>query len=202
MSIDAVYDYQPHINHIQPHTNHIPNHISTTCQISNFPILVTILEHPLARPILPHLPPALNNIAQSENARVVIDEYDSGRVYLAKWAARVAEEAESQNDKTWVPLYKPVGVEEGGSVHFEEDTELGPFEILSVSVLSVRCICFECLVDGSFFRGRVLPYHGRIAIEFDSIFYYRFDHGMFLCVFTNTTVIEFRVDWSALIISL
>ncbi|CAG8537730.1 6044_t:CDS:10 [Paraglomus occultum] len=89
----------------------------------------TILEHPLARPILPHLPPALNNIAQSENARVVIDEYDAGRVYLAKWAARVAEEAESQNDKTWIPLYKPI--EEGGSVHFEEDTELGSFEILS-----------------------------------------------------------------------
>jgi len=124
VSIDAVYDCQPYINYI-----------STTHQISNFPILATILEHPLARPILPHLPPALNNIIQSENARVVIDEYDAGRVYLAKWAARVAEEAESQNDRTWVPLYKPI--EEGGSVHFEEDTELGTFEVLSVSVLSI-----------------------------------------------------------------
>ncbi|CAG8479286.1 5938_t:CDS:10 [Diversispora eburnea] len=77
----------------------------------------SILEHPLARPILPILPPAINNLIQSEPARSVVDEYDAGRVYLAKWAFQI--DRASEND--W---------SESGFKPWEEETEVGAFEFL------------------------------------------------------------------------
>jgi len=89
-----------------------------------------ILEHPLARPIAPK-----SVTSYSEPAQSVIAEYDSARVYLAKWAASVAEEseanaiAEGKGDRR-----QYLGVWQGnrgpGEDGCDEETPLGVFEVL------------------------------------------------------------------------
>ncbi|RIA92634.1 rab-GTPase-TBC domain-containing protein [Glomus cerebriforme] len=94
-----------------------------------------ILEHPLARPIIPHLPPGVNNLIQSDPARSVVEEYDAGRIYLAKWAASVAEQAEEAArleypdqilSNNWKKRWSDTELKP-----WEEETEVGAFEILS-----------------------------------------------------------------------
>ena len=64
-------------------------------------------------------------------------EYDSAREYLARWAAGVAEEAERQKGRRGEDVG---GIWGTGSVGrnsgWEEMSELGGFEVLSVSSLS------------------------------------------------------------------
>lgn len=79
------------------------------------------MEHPLARPILPILPPSINNLLQSDSARSVVDEYDSGRVYLAKWAFQMEHSSGH--------------VDEDITESLKEETEVGAFEFLEVSLL-------------------------------------------------------------------
>jgi hypothetical protein len=53
-----------------------------------------------------------------------VTEYDSARIYLAKWARVVAEEGEKAR-RAEVIVRGPGGT--------QEDTEVGAFEVLSVS---------------------------------------------------------------------
>ncbi|KAF9971286.1 GTPase activating protein [Actinomortierella ambigua] len=53
-----------------------------------------LLDHPLTKTILP--PHVQQRIAESEAARKVMDDYDSARVYLAKWAAVVADQSDKE----------------------------------------------------------------------------------------------------------
>ncbi|KAI8866827.1 RabGAP/TBC, partial [Ramicandelaber brevisporus] len=86
----------------------------------------SVVEHPLARPILPHLPsqvrefasPSYNAATNSEVSR----EYEGARLYLAKWAASNMERLRKANDSS-------NDAQEGSSV----SDELGQFELLSGS---------------------------------------------------------------------
>ncbi|KAG9288362.1 hypothetical protein G9A89_021393 [Geosiphon pyriformis] len=104
----------------------------------------TILEHPLARPILPHLPPVMNSLIHNEPTHSGITDFDSARMYLAQWAALVAKDAEAAaaaehgNGKDDASKARPavwrVGelADQGdSSTSWQEETELGAFEILS-----------------------------------------------------------------------
>uniref|UniRef100_U9TFW8 GTPase-activating protein GYP7 n=1 Tax=Rhizophagus irregularis (strain DAOM 181602 / DAOM 197198 / MUCL 43194) TaxID=747089 RepID=U9TFW8_RHIID len=91
-----------------------------------------ILEHPLARPIVPHLPPGVNNLLQSDPT---VEEYDAGRLYLAKWALNVAEQAEDAArlehpdqllSNNWRKRWSDTELKP-----WEEETEVGTFEVLS-----------------------------------------------------------------------
>lgn len=60
-----------------------------------------VLAHPLAQPVVPHLPPAVRTFvnAQGEWERNSLqnstaNEFESARLYLARWARVVAEEGE------------------------------------------------------------------------------------------------------------
>ncbi|WVR08757.1 hypothetical protein IAU60_005815 [Kwoniella sp. DSM 27419] len=69
-----------------------------------------VLSHPLAQPVVPHLPPAVRSLVNvpgewERNGRVppktgtgrtndVASEFESARLYLARWARVVAEEGE------------------------------------------------------------------------------------------------------------
>lgn len=67
-----------------------------------------ILSHPLAQPVVPHLPPAVRSLVtvpgewertaspsgDSRGGRHVATEFEAARVYLARWARVVAEEGE------------------------------------------------------------------------------------------------------------
>ncbi|CAG8435062.1 2922_t:CDS:10 [Ambispora gerdemannii] len=102
----------------------------------------SILEHPLARPILPHLPPAVNSFVQNESTHSDTNdthEFDYGRIYLAKWAARVAEEAEAaaileqdESNNSRLAAWRGQLIDDAdSSKSWQEETELGAFEILS-----------------------------------------------------------------------
>lgn len=93
----------------------------------------TVLDSPLARPIRQHLPPPVAQFAQldqSDNAGgsrpnpvgMMVREYDSARMYLARWAAGLAESAAKERRKEARP--------EDNAEGWEESTALGVFEAL------------------------------------------------------------------------
>ncbi|KAG8748736.1 GTPase activating protein [Ceratobasidium sp. 414] len=89
-----------------------------------------ILSHPLAQPIVPHLPSPIQSLvnANGEWASWVekggMGEFESARVYLARWARVVAEEGERARRR------EAGIIGEGGQ---REEGELGVFELLAKS---------------------------------------------------------------------
>ncbi|KAG8691838.1 GTPase activating protein [Ceratobasidium sp. 423] len=90
-----------------------------------------ILSHPLAQPIVPHLPSPMQSFvnASGEWAGLLekggMGEFESARVYLARWARVVAEEGERARRRE----ARVVGGSGGGG----EEGELGVFELLAKS---------------------------------------------------------------------
>ncbi|KAL1921777.1 uncharacterized protein VTP21DRAFT_10419 [Calcarisporiella thermophila] len=99
----------------------------------------TILDHPFTRPIVPLLPSAIQSLSQSDQAQRVMEEYDSARVYLAKWAAGAAAHSAAESSRIAIGHSAL-----GNSSHFslwrglewEEETELGVFEVLNNDSIS------------------------------------------------------------------
>lgn len=91
-----------------------------------------ILSHPLAKPIVPYLPEPVNYLvnANGEWASWVekggVGEYESARVYLARWARIVAEEGERARQRE---IHSHTAGGEGD----EEDSGLGVFEVIRKS---------------------------------------------------------------------
>ncbi len=91
----------------------------------------------MARPLLPHLPPG---VVPSEQSSRSADEYDAGKIYLAKWAAIVAEQAEeaaisehpNQSREEILSNNWRRRWSETDPRPWEEETEVGAFEVLSV----------------------------------------------------------------------
>lgn len=100
-----------------------------------------IMEQPIIKEqIIPRLPPQMRDIIKSKEVQRYAGEYDSAREYLARWAAGVAEEAERQKGKRG----EEVGIWGTGSGRhsgWEEMSELGGFEVLSVCPNCVRGVC-------------------------------------------------------------
>jgi len=87
------------------------------------------LDHPLTRPIVPLLPPSVQSLANNETVKATMDDYDSARVFLAKWAAGLADQ--SEKSEPFDQRYRHVGI--WGHDDWEEETALGVFEVLNVS---------------------------------------------------------------------
>lgn len=87
-----------------------------------------VAEHPITtREILPRLPPRVRAIVVNENMQQLTEEYDAARMYLAKWAAGIADQADKDRRRDFPEL----GVM-GGLGEWEENSDLGTFEVLSV----------------------------------------------------------------------
>ncbi|CAE6491467.1 unnamed protein product [Rhizoctonia solani] len=90
-----------------------------------------ILSHPLAQPIVPHLPSPMQSFvnASGEWAGLLekggMGEFEAARVYLARWARVVAEEGERARRREARVV--------GGSGGDREEGELGVFELLARS---------------------------------------------------------------------
>jgi hypothetical protein len=97
-----------------------------------------VLNHPLAKPVVPHLPPAFRSLVnatgewesttpktrRSGRASDVASEFEAARLYLARWARVVAEEGErSRRDE----LASHMGRSDSGD---EDRTALGVFSLL------------------------------------------------------------------------
>lgn len=88
---------------------------------------VSILSNPASRPFVPLFPPNVQELCRNETVRQTIDDYDSARIFLAKWAAGLAAQSESSAPRE--RKYRNVGV--WGHDGWEENTALGVFEVLN-----------------------------------------------------------------------
>ncbi|KAI0306391.1 hypothetical protein B0F90DRAFT_1863564 [Multifurca ochricompacta] len=92
-----------------------------------------ILSHPLARPIVPHLPDPVKSLVSANGdlewgswvEKGGVGEFESARVYLARWARIVAEEGERarRREAQAIPANAVASIA-------EESGELGIFELL------------------------------------------------------------------------
>ncbi|KAH9035387.1 RabGAP/TBC [Lactarius pseudohatsudake] len=92
-----------------------------------------ILSHPLAKPIVPHLPDPVKSLVNVNGdlewgswvEKGGVGEFESARVYLARWARIVAEEGERarQREARAMPANASASTT-------EENGELGVFELL------------------------------------------------------------------------
>ncbi|KAI8147662.1 rab-GTPase-TBC domain-containing protein [Fennellomyces sp. T-0311] len=78
--------------------------------------------------VVPRLPPQLQAALNTDAVRATTQEYDSARIYLAKWAADLA--ARSEQDTPLERRYRHVGIWGHGDA-WEEETALGVFEVLN-----------------------------------------------------------------------
>ena len=91
-----------------------------------------ILSHPLAKPIVPHLPEPVQSLVSAPGEwewgswveKGGVGEFESARVYLARWARIVAEEGERARRREAQALHSVYADNE------QEDSSLGIFELL------------------------------------------------------------------------
>jgi TBC1 domain family member 15 len=92
-----------------------------------------ILSHPLAKPIVPHLPDPVKSLVNANGEwewgswveKGGVGEFESARVYLARWARIVAEEGERSRRR------EAHALPSSSSPNLEEETSsLGVFELL------------------------------------------------------------------------
>ncbi|KAI6132095.1 rab-GTPase-TBC domain-containing protein [Pisolithus croceorrhizus] len=87
-----------------------------------------ILSHPYAKPILPHLPDPVKSLWGSWVEKGGVGEFESARVYLARWARIVAEEGDRARRREAQALSASSGNLE------EEPSPLGVFELLQSTI--------------------------------------------------------------------
>lgn len=91
-----------------------------------------ILSHPLAKPIVPHLPDPVKSLVNANGdlewgswvEKGGVGEFESARVYLARWARIVAEEGERSRRR------EAQAIPANAASTAEETGELGIFELL------------------------------------------------------------------------
>ncbi|EGO20894.1 hypothetical protein SERLADRAFT_452033 [Serpula lacrymans var. lacrymans S7.9] len=96
-----------------------------------------ILSHPLAKPIIPHLPDPVKSLVNANGEwewgswveKGGVGEFESARVYLARWARIVAEEGERSRRKEAQTLPSV-----SSSDVAEETSSLGVFELLHSTI--------------------------------------------------------------------
>ncbi|KAH9946071.1 RabGAP/TBC [Epithele typhae] len=104
-------------SHITRHAAHAAQHI---------------LSHPLAKPIVPHLPDPVRSLVNANGdlewgswvEKGGVGEFESARVYLARWARIVAEEGERAR------VREAQAMPAASADLAEEDSSLGIFELL------------------------------------------------------------------------
>lgn len=92
-----------------------------------------ILSHPLAKPIVPHLPDPVRSLVNADGEwewgswveKGGVGEFESARVYLARWARLVAEEGERARRQEAQALSST-----SSDALTEENSTLGIFELL------------------------------------------------------------------------
>ncbi|KAI1776389.1 GTPase-activating protein GYP7 [Hypoxylon cercidicola] len=77
----------------------------------------------------PRVPPQVKRLMRNPEVQTLQDEFDSARIYLARWAMGMAEQSErDRNQRIWTAR----------DVMELEDTDVGEFELLETSSLSLE----------------------------------------------------------------
>ncbi|KAI7898359.1 rab-GTPase-TBC domain-containing protein [Cokeromyces recurvatus] len=88
---------------------------------------ISFLNNSTSQPLVSLLPSGVQELCDNETVKRTIDDYDSARIFLAKWAAGLA--AQSENSVPQDRKYRNAGV--WGHDGWEEETALGVFEVLN-----------------------------------------------------------------------
>ncbi|KAK6193079.1 hypothetical protein LQW54_012825 [Pestalotiopsis sp. IQ-011] len=92
---------------------------------------VTTFTRRTAQDVLenPKMPPQVRRLMRNPEVQTLQEEFDSARIYLARWAMGIAEQSErDRNQRVWTAR----------DVLELEDTEVGEFELLETSDLSLQ----------------------------------------------------------------
>ncbi|KAG0037668.1 GTPase activating protein [Podila clonocystis] len=140
----------PFENHIDPLVNTVKemrwNILERFSQVARFSreTATNILDHPITKQILP--PHVQQRIQESEAAKRVMDDYDSARVYLAKWAATVADQGDRERRELQAMDRLHPGSSPGRHSHASDkrrindhEDEEGPLGSFNVLDLETEC---------------------------------------------------------------
>ena len=106
----------------------------------------------------PRVPPQVRRLLRNPEVQTIQDEFDSARIYLARWAMGIAEQSErDRNQRIWTAR----------DVMELEDTDVGEFELLDSASLSLdeRRTPVTAKEWASFFD----PHSGRLAVTTDEV---------------------------------
>ncbi|KAI8961595.1 RabGAP/TBC [Daldinia sp. FL1419] len=106
----------------------------------------------------PRVPPQVRRLMRNPEVQTLQDEFDSARIYLARWAMGIAEQSErDRSQRIWTAR----------DVLELEDTDVGEFELLETSTLSLeeRRKPVTLKEWNSFFDPRT----GRLAVTIDEV---------------------------------
>ncbi|KAH7032769.1 GTPase-activating protein GYP7 [Microdochium trichocladiopsis] len=106
----------------------------------------------------PKVPPQVRRMVKNPEIQTIQDEFDSARIYLARWAMGMAEQSERErNQRIWTAR----------DVMEMEDTDVGEFELLEASNLSLveRRTPVNMKEWNSFFDPRT----GRLSVTVDEV---------------------------------
>ncbi|KAJ1329004.1 TBC1 domain family member 15 [Microdochium nivale] len=106
----------------------------------------------------PKVPPQVRRMVRNPEIQTIQDEFDSARIYLARWAMGMAEQSErDRNQRIWTAR----------DVMEMEDTDVGEFELLEASNMSLeeRRTPVNMKEWNSFFDART----GRLSVTIDEV---------------------------------
>ncbi|KAI1655697.1 RabGAP/TBC [Daldinia decipiens] len=106
----------------------------------------------------PKMPPQVRRLMRNPEVQTLQDEFDSARIYLARWAMGIAEQSErDRSQRIWTAR----------DVLELEDTDVGEFELLETSTLSLEERRRPVTIKewNSFFDPRT----GRLAVTIDEV---------------------------------
>ncbi|KAF9981850.1 GTPase activating protein, partial [Modicella reniformis] len=87
------FEFDPLVNTVKEMRWNILERFSQVARLSR-DAATSLLDHPITRTILP--PHVQQRVHDSEAARKMMEDYDSARVYLARWAASVADQGDKE----------------------------------------------------------------------------------------------------------
>jgi hypothetical protein len=106
----------------------------------------------------PNLPPQVKRLLKNPEVQTLQDEFDSARIYLARWAMGIAEQSEKDRGRRmWTAR----------DVLELEDTDVGEFELLEATHLSLEEI--RKTVTMKEWQGFFDPETGRLSVTIDEV---------------------------------
>lgn len=106
----------------------------------------------------PRVPPQVRSLLRNPEVKTLQDEFDSARVYLARWAMSIAEQSErDRRQRVWTAQ----------DIMEMEDTDVGEFELLEASSLSLEEVRKSVTMKEwqTFFD----PTTGRLSVTVDEV---------------------------------
>ncbi|KAI9709090.1 MAG: GTPase activating protein [Bogoriella megaspora] len=108
----------------------------------------------------PKIPPQMRRFIQNPEVQTIQDEFDSARLYLARWAMGIAEQSERErNQRIWTAK----------DVLEMEDSEVGQFEILDMEVGNMSMADKRKVVTLKEWEGWFDPHTGRLQVTPDEV---------------------------------